>query len=69
MSEPIKVDTVQKMHKVFGNPAFMPKTLLDTDPLVYFDTERSMDPEILARFLAKSTKLPRFRSLDDEWHS
>lgn len=69
MSEPIKVDTVDKLLEIFGNTSFMPKTLLDTDPLVRFDTERSMDPNILAKFLDSSTKRPKMRSLDDEWFS
>jgi hypothetical protein len=69
MSEPINVDTPEKLLEIFGSASFMPKTLLDTDPLVRFDTERSMDPAILAQFLHNSTKRPKMRDLDDDWFS
>ena len=72
MSEPINIDTVDKLLETFGNPFPSALNMLMAERdlgLVRLDAERSPDPDILAKFLDKATKRPKMRSLDDDWFS
>lgn len=75
-SEPIVVDTVEKMHKIFGDPNFTPAFMGEWGSHpdhakavegVTFDLTK--DREALRHWdnVGQRAKKPQMRSIDDDW--